>query len=138
MWWSQPHGNDNKTPLHYAVENGTQRKVEKILRQERSDLKPKDNNGKTALDIAKQSQSMPIIIAIAERNCESTLYITVATVVFLYVLSCLLNLAINSMFYISLAEKMKSFSLIFAGISIGYSQLIYVYLFNFYLIVMTL
>lgn len=98
MRWSQPHGNDNKTPLHYAVENGTQRKVEKILRQERSDLKPKDNNGKTALDIAKQSQSMPIIIAIAERNCESTLYITVATVVFLYVLSCLLNLAINSMF----------------------------------------
>ena len=72
MSWSQPHGNDNKTPLHYAVENGTQRKVEKVLRQERSDLKPKDNNGKTALDIAKQSQSMPIIIAIAERNCEST------------------------------------------------------------------
>ena len=67
-------------------------------RWRRSDLKPKDNNGKTALDIAKQSQSMPIIIAIAERNCESTLYIAVATVVFLYVLSCLLNLAINSMF----------------------------------------
>ena len=47
--------NGNKTPLHYAVENGTRKKVEKILRHKSSDLKPKDNNERNALDIAKQS-----------------------------------------------------------------------------------